>query len=47
MEAQRGLQKIVEERMKKGRERQRQAASRGQLPYFAVGDYGGRARCRR
>ena len=46
--AQQRLNKAVEERVK-NRERQKQAASRGQLPTFAVGDYvmamvyGGRA----
>ena len=39
VEAQPRLHKVVEERVKKNHERQRQAASRGQLPNFAVGDY--------
>ena len=39
VEAQRRLHKMVEERVKKNRDRQRQAASRGQLPNFAVGNY--------
>ena len=38
VEAQQQLQKVVEEQMKKNHERQRQAASRSQLPNFAVGD---------
>ena len=37
--AQQRLHKVVEERVKKNRERQSQAASRGKLPNFAVGDY--------
>ena len=40
VEAQQQRHKVVEECVKKKRERQRQAASRGQLPNFAVGDYG-------
>ena len=50
MEAQQGLHKVVEKRVKKNCDRQRQAASRGQLPNIAAGDYvwwqryGGRAR---
>ena len=47
MEAQQGLYKVVEERVKKNREKQRQAASRGQLPNFATGDYLMVARVRR
>ena len=47
VEAQQGLYKAVEERAKKNRERQRQAASRGQLPNFAMGDYVMVARARR
>ena len=39
MEAQQRLHKVAEERVKKKRDRQRQAASRGQLPNFAMGDY--------
>ena len=39
VEVQQRLHKVVEERVKKTRERQRQAISRGQLPNFAVGDY--------
>ena len=39
VEAQRRLHKVVEERVKKTHERQRQAASKGQLPSFAMGDY--------
>ena len=52
MKTQQELHKVVEERVKKNCERQRLAASRGQLPSFAVGDmlwwqgYGGRARRR-
>ena len=38
-EAHQGLHKVVKERVKKNRERQRQAANRGQLPNFAVEDY--------
>ena len=47
VEAQQQLHKVVEERVKKNHERQRQAASRGQLPNFAVGDYVMVARVRR
>ena len=47
VEAQHRLHKVVEERVKKNSERQRQAASRGQLPNFAVGDYVMVARVRR
>ena len=39
MEAQQRLHKVVEERVKKNCKRQNQAASRGHLPNFAVGDY--------
>ena len=39
VEAQQRLHKVVEEKVKKNRERQRQTTSRGQLPNFAVGDY--------
>ena len=41
------LHKVVEERAKKNRERQRQAASRGKLPSFVVGDHVMVARARR
>ena len=47
VKAQQRLHKVVEERMKGNRERQRQAASRGQLPNFAMGDYVMVARARR
>ena len=47
MEVQQRLHKVVEEWVKKNRERQRQAASRGQLPNFAVGYYVMVARVRR
>ena len=39
VEVQQRLHKVVEEWVKKNRDRQRQAASRGQLPNCAVGDY--------
>ena len=39
VEAQQRLHKVVVKRVKKNRERQRPAASRGQLPTFAVEDY--------
>ena len=39
VEGQQRLNKVIEERVKKNCERQRQAASRGKLPNFAVGDY--------
>ena len=39
VKAQKGLDKVVEERVKENRERQKQAASTRQLPNFAVGDY--------
>ena len=47
MEAQQRLHKVIEERVKKNRERQRQAASRGQLLNLAMGDYVMVARVRR
>ena len=47
MEAQQRLHKVVEERVKNIPDRQRQAASRGQLPNFAVGDFVMVARVRR
>ena len=37
MNAKQPLHNVVEDRVKNPRERQRQAASRGQLPNFAVG----------
>ena len=39
VEAQQRLHKVVEERVKKNRERQRQAANRGQLMNFALRNY--------
>ena len=45
--AQQRLHKAVEERVKKNRERQRQAAIRGQLSNLTVGDYAMAARVRR
>ena len=39
VEAQQRLHRVVEERVEKNRDRQRQAAIREQLPNFAVGDY--------
>ena len=47
VEAHQGMHKVVDDRVKKNRERQRQAASRGQLLNFAVGDYVMVARVRR
>ena len=47
VKAQQRLHKVVEERMKGNRERQRQAASREQLPNFAVEDCVMVARVRR
>ena len=47
VEAQQRLYMGVEDRVKKNREIQKQAASRGQLPNFAVGDYVIVARARR
>ena len=47
VDAQQRLHKVVEERGKKPRDRQRQASSRGKLPNFAVGDYLMVARVRR
>ena len=38
LEAQQELHNVVEKRIKKVRERQKQAASIGQIPTFAVGD---------
>ena len=42
-----GLHKVTEDRVKKNRDRQRQAASRGQLPNFDVANYAMVARVRR
>ena len=39
VEAQQGLHKVVDEQVKRNHDRQRQAASRGKLPNFAMGDY--------
>ena len=47
VETQQQLHKVVEKRAKKNLDRQRQAASRGQLPNFAVEDYMMVARVRR
>ena len=47
VEAQQGLHKVVKERVNRNRDRQRQAASRGQLPNFAVGDHVMMTRVRR
>ena len=47
VEAQQRLHKVVEKRVKKNRKRQRQAASKGKLPNFAVGNYVIVARVRR
>ena len=47
VEAQQQLHKVVEEGVKKNRERHRQPASRGKLPNFAVEDYVMVARVRR
>ena len=46
VEAQHRLHKVVEERVKKNCEKQRQAASRGQLPNFTMGDHVMMARVR-
>ena len=47
VEAQQRLHRVVEEPVKEYRDKPRQAASRGQLPNFAVGDYVMVARVRR
>ena len=47
VEAQQRPHKLVEERVKKNSEKQRQIASSGQLPNFAVEDYVMGARVRR
>ena len=47
VEAQQRQHKVVEERAKRNHEGQRQAASRGQLPNFAVGNYVMAARVRK
>ena len=47
VEAQQQLHKQVAKSVTKNREKQRRAASRGQLPNFAVGDYVMVARVRR
>ena len=47
VEAQQRLHEVVEERVKKNHERQRQAASKGKLPNLTVGDYVMVARVRR
>ena len=46
VEVQQELHKVVEKRVKKNREKQSQAASRGKLPNFVVGDYVMAARVR-